>query len=105
MLVAENTYKLVRMLPREELYGLSDQMRRSAVSIASNIAEGQERQSSSEFLKFISYAQGSRAELETQIMLTIRLGFLDFETAEETINLLGEIGRMLNTIKNKIVVK
>ena len=61
----EEIYRLVKMLPQEERFALSDQMRRAAVSIPSNIAEGQERGSTKEFKHFIMIAQGSRAELET----------------------------------------
>ena len=60
-------YRLVKKLPKEELYCLSDQMRRSAISIPSNIAEGKSRTSQKEFSYFLSIAQGSRSELETQI--------------------------------------
>jgi len=65
--LVEEVYSLVKSLPREENYGLSDQMRRAAVSIASNIAEGQERISARDFAKFLFYAKGSKAELETQL--------------------------------------
>ena len=67
-------YRLVKKLPKEELYCLSDQMRRSAISIPSNIAEGKSRTSQKEFSYFLSIAQGSRSELETQIQLGEKIG-------------------------------
>ena len=69
MELAEKVYLLVKALPKEETYALSDQMRRAAVSIPSNIAEGHARQSQKEFLQFLCIARGSRAELETQLLL------------------------------------
>ena len=66
-------YRICKFLPKEENYGLSDQMRRSVVSIASNIAEGQARDSKKDFIRFLSIAQGSKAELETQIEICRRL--------------------------------
>ena len=62
-------YKLVKLLPKEEMYGLSDQMRRAVVSIPSNIAEGYTRKSTNEYLNFLSIANGSRTELETQLLI------------------------------------
>ena len=105
MLVAEQVYKLVRLLPLEEKYALSDQMRRCAVSIPSNIAEGQERSSSADFVRFIAIAQGSRAELETQLILCERIGYLKKEDIEDVQVLLKEMGRMLNSITIKLTNK
>ena len=65
MEVARQIYILIKKFPHEEIYALSDQMRRCAVSIPSNIAEGQQRNSKNEFIQFIGYAQGSRGELQT----------------------------------------
>ena len=62
-------YRLVKLLPKEELYALSDQMRRAAVSIPSNIAEGQSRYSNKEFIQFLNIAKGSNAELFTQLLI------------------------------------
>ena len=105
MQVAEQIYKLVKLLPPEEKYALADQMRRCAVSIPSNIAEGQERNSSADFVRFISIAQGSRAELETQLKLCDRIGYLGKEDIEECMMLLKEVGRMLNSIVKKLINK
>ena len=69
MELTEEIYRLVKTLPREETYGLSDQMRRAAVSVPSNIAEGHGRNSEKEFIRFLCMAKGSVFELETQILL------------------------------------
>ena len=93
--LVEMVYGLVRLLPPEERYELSSQIRRAAVSIPSNIAEGEGRKSNREFLRFLSIARGSRAELETQLLLAQRLGYLSKEQIAPAITLCNEIGRML----------
>ena len=95
-------YELVRELPKEELFALSAQMRRSAISLPSNIAEGAERDSTKEFIHFINIAQGSRAELETQTLLCESIGYLKREETDKTIELLSEIGRMLSDLKRAL---
>ena len=69
-------YCLVRKLPKEELYALSDQIRRAVVSIPSNIAEGQQRNSKNDFKHFLTIARGSNAEVETQLLICVRLTYL-----------------------------
>ena len=104
MELAEKVYLLVKALPKEETYALSDQMRRAAVSIPSNIAEGHARQSQKEFLQFLCIARGSRAELETQLLLAQRLGYfcaVPQELLESTMNLLDEISKMLFSLTGK----
>ena len=71
-----NVYSLTTRFPKEELYGLTSQIRRSAVSIPSNIAEGAARHSRKEFIQFLHIASGSVAELETQLLLAPRMGFI-----------------------------
>ncbi len=102
--LAAEIYQLVKRLPKEELYGLSDQMRRAAVSIPSNIAEGQARQSSKSFYHFLSIAQGSKSELETQILLCLRLKYVKKEEVAVAIQLCEEIGKMIHTIQGKLVI-
>lgn len=104
MELAEKVYLLVKALPKEETYALSDQMRRAAVSIPSNIAEGHARQSQKEFLQFLCIARGSRAELETQLLLARRLGYFNkvsSELYETTMSLLDEISKMLFSLTSK----
>jgi len=101
MALAKSVYRVVKYLPREETYGLSDQMRRTAVSIPSNIAEGQARQTKKEFLQFLWIARGSSAELETQLQLAIDLGYLDGVPEEQMktlFQLSDEVSRMLYTL-------
>src|SRR3989440_6968103 len=74
--LAKAIYQLTSRFPSEEKFGLVAQMRRAAVSIPSNIAEGQARHTTGEFIQFISHAEGSTAELETQLILTVELGFI-----------------------------
>ena len=95
-------YKLVKKLPKEELYSLSDQMRRAAVSIPSNIAEGRNRSSSKDFLRFLYMARGSTAEIETQLYICVKLQYLKENDIEIALNLCGEIGKMLNAMIAKI---
>ena len=100
--LCEEIYRLVKMLPKEETYALSDQMRRSAVSIPSNIAEGQDRNSNREFSNFLYIARGSRAELETQLTICQKVGYLTNDDTAKAANLLREIGKMLTTLIIKL---
>jgi four helix bundle protein len=86
-------YKLTERFPKEEIYGLTSQMRRAAVSIPSNIAEGAARGSKAEFRKFLAIAQGSISELETQIIISSNLGFCT--PHENFLSDLDEISRMI----------
>jgi len=91
-------YKVVKKLPKEELYSLSDQMRRSAVSIPSNIAEGQARGYKKDFAWFLSIAQGSKAELETQLLLAVKVGYLSDINIKKAMGLLDETGKLLTAM-------
>jgi four helix bundle protein len=100
--LAKATYRLTAKFPGEEKFGLVAQMRRAAVSIPSNIAEGQARHTTGEFVQFISHAEGSTAELETQVVLSIELGFADSKGAKAAFILLDDIRRMLNGLRRKL---
>jgi four helix bundle protein len=100
--LVERVYRMTKVFPRDEVYGLSSQLRRAAVSIPSNIAEGQARKSTAEFLNFLSIAQGSRAEVETQTLIAHRLGYVTENQITEIMSLLEEISRMLNTLRAKL---
>ena len=96
--LVEEVYKLVKLLPDDEIYGLSSQMRRSAVSIPSNIAEGQKRKSVKDFANFLSYAKGSCAELQTQLLICVRLEYFSENDANKLIDLTVEIDKMLEKL-------
>ena len=100
-LVAE-VYRIARLLPKEELYVLSNQMRRAAVSIPSNIAEGQARNSTREFINFLSIARGSNAELQTQCLICKMLSYIPEAELQKTLSLSDEVGKMLHTLINKL---
>jgi four helix bundle protein len=88
-------YRATSSLPMEEKFGLTSQIRRAAVSIPANIAEGAARQSPKEFAHFLSTAQGSASELETELLIAHRLGYLDVESYGEMRSTLDSIGRMI----------
>jgi four helix bundle protein len=91
-------YRLTQGFPREEAYGLCAQLRRSAVSIPSNIAEGQARLSTGEFRQFLGIARGSNAELQTQLEIARELGYSDVKMIAEAEGLSIEVGKMINAI-------
>ena len=93
-------YKLVQELPKSEQYALSDQIRRAAVSIPSNIAEGKSRNSIKEYKHFIGIAKGSVAELETQLLICERIGYFNKEELSNTLGLLDEVSKMLTKLNN-----
>lgn len=99
--LVSGVYLLTRTFPREELYGLTSQMRRSAISIPSNIAEGKKRRTRKDFLQFLRIADGSAAELETQLLLAERLSY---GRNSNLCALLCEIQKMLSVIIKKLEV-
>ena len=100
--LAAEVYRIVKLLPKEELYALSDQMRRAAVSVPSNIAEGQARNSTKEFINFLSMAKGSNAELQTQCLICERLSYIPEEELQKALSLSDEVGKMLNALISKL---
>jgi len=94
--LAEETYHVTRDFPVEERFGLTSQLRRAAVSIPSNIAEGHERGSTSDYVRYLHIAKGSLAEAETQILLATRLRFLTGKTTGSWLTGASEVGRLLN---------
>lgn len=102
MLLAKTIYKQTAEFPSEEKFGLISQMRRAAVSVPSNIAEGQARNTTGEFVLFISHAEGSLAELDTQLALSIELGFLSPEKSKSCVALIEELRRMLNGLRRAV---
>jgi four helix bundle protein len=103
--LAKLVYGLTRSFPSEEKFGIVAQMRRAVVSIPSNIAEGQARHTTGEFIQFISHAEGSVAELDTQLILSIELKFCSSSAADPAFALIGEIRRMLNALRRKLAAR
>ena len=95
-------YKASRAFPKEEYYGPRSQLRRAAVSIPSNIAEGQGRMSRGEFVQFLGHAKGSLAEVETQVEIAKELQFISPEDHKLIIDLASEVGRTLNGLINSM---
>ena len=95
-------YQLVKTLPKDEIFVLSSQMRRAAISIPSNIAEGQSRKSTKEFQRFLSIAKGSNSELETQLMICVRIGYLSNNVVEPLLSLTEEIAKMLFSLSKTL---
>ena len=93
--LVDEVYRLVRLLPKEEMFALSDQLRRSAISVPSNIAEGHGRHSRREFTQFLSIARGSVFELETQLTIGIRQTYFTEVQAQTALGLCQEIGKIL----------
>ncbi|MHB8216431.1 MAG: four helix bundle protein [Candidatus Sulfotelmatobacter sp.] len=95
-------YRATRSFPREETYGLTSQLRRSAVSVASNIAEGQGRISKPEFRQFLGMARGSSVEMETQIVIAGSLGYISHEIADRLAAKSGEVSRLLHGLMQSL---
>lgn len=102
MELAKAVYEATRPFPKEEMYGLTAQIRRAAVSIPSNIAEGQGRLSKKEFRQFLGIARGSLMEVETQIILARDMNYLSEGKAEKLLLRASEVGRMLNGLINSL---
>ena len=100
--VTKLVYALTKSFPTDEKFGLISQKRRAAVSSPSNIAEGQARHTSGEFIQFISHAEGSVAELDTQLHLAVELGFATEQQVATCCELIGELRRMLNGLRRKL---
>ena len=96
MILVREIYLATQVFPREEMYGLKSQLRRAAVSVPSNIAEGQVRYSRREFHHFLNNARGSLAEVETQITLANHLGHLGQKETDFLLDKAAELGRILN---------
>src|SRR5947207_1608053 len=103
--LAKLLYGLTRSFPSEEKFGIIAQMRRAAVSVPSNIAEGQARHTTGEFIQFLSHAEGSVAELDTQLILSIELKFCSGAGAAPAFELIGELRRMLNVLRRKLAAR
>ena len=102
MRLAKRIYQITQRFPSEERFGLTNQLRRAAVSVPSNLAEGHARFGPGEFSRFLSITMGSVAELETQILLSNDLGYINSEIKQELMNELDAVGRMLRGLAKSI---
>jgi len=98
MAIAESVYRLTRPFPKDEVYGMTSQIRRSAVSIAANIAEGHGRENSGMFVQYLRMAQGSLKELETHLMLTMRIDLAQEKDVGPLLKRCDELGKMLRSL-------
>lgn len=98
MCLAEDCYKLTKSFPKEEMYGMTSQIRRSAVSVAANIAEGHGRESTGSFIQFLRHAQGSLKELETHLLLSERVSLVVAGGARPALERCDTIGKMLRSL-------
>ena len=98
----EAVYRASNCFPKEETFGLKSQLRRAAVSVPSNVAEGQSRRGSREFVRYIGIALGSLNEAETQILIAARLDYISKEDLAGRLDSADEVGRLLNGLSNAI---
>ncbi|UVK52226.1 four helix bundle protein [Mesorhizobium sp. AR02] len=105
MTLAEDCYRFTKEFPRDEIYGMTSQMRRSAVSIAANIAEGYGRENRGSFIQFLRMAQGSLKELETHVLLACRVGLLRKDNEIELLLRWEEIGKMMRSLIRTVQAK
>lgn len=97
--LAAVTYEISRLLPKSELFGLVSQMRRAAVSVAANVAEGHGRRATNDFARFVAIARGSLMELHTHMVLTERIGYVDSVPLRPAFHAIAEVGRMLSGLE------
>jgi four helix bundle protein len=103
--LVERVYELTRRFPRQEIYGLTGQLRRAAVSIPSNIAEGHSRHHGREYLHYLAVAQGSLAELETQLEISRRLQYASPAVVENILGLSTSLGKQLRALRIALAKK
>ncbi len=100
--IVKDVYTLTREFPKEEIYGLTAQMRRSAISIPSNIAEGFKRSFPKEYKQFLHISLGSAAELETQLVIAKELGFISDDGLKDISEKLDHVSKMMSSLLRKI---
>jgi four helix bundle protein len=105
MALAKQIYAMTRAFPADERFGLTAQMRRAVVSIPSNIAEGQARHGRREFVQFLSHAEGSLAELDTQLTLAVELGYCQPSDAGGSVATVAELQKMMASLRAKLAAR
>jgi four helix bundle protein len=103
--LVKDIYHLTSCFPPDERFGLVSQLRRAAVSVPSNIAEGQSRHTSGEFVQFLSHAEGSLAELETQLLIAVDLDYCGKKEANQALAQIDELLRILNSLRQKLATR
>lgn len=98
-------YNFTKNFPSSEIYGITNQIRRSAISIPSNIAEGQSKWSTKEFLRHLSMSNGSLSELETQLIISNRLNYIEESELNRILSLTEEIGKMIHGLRKSLTKK
>jgi four helix bundle protein len=96
-------YKTSKLFPREEIYGLTSQIRRAAISVPANIAEGYYRSSRKDYAHFLSIAKGSLMETETLLQVACRLGYVKGEAASQILQHIEETSKMLTSLRSKLL--
>ncbi|HWQ35688.1 MAG TPA: four helix bundle protein [Blastocatellia bacterium] len=102
IVLVRQIYELTSTFPQEEKFGLTSQMRRAAVSVPSNIAGGQARHTTGSFVQFLSVAEGSLAEPDTQLVIALELGHCSGKTAENSFALIVELRRMISSLRIRL---
>ncbi len=105
MELVEEIYRISSLLPKEETFSLVSQIRRAAVSVPSNIAEGNSRNSTKEYINFLGIARGSNSEVYTQLLICVKLGYVSEEHTQKAITLSEEISKMINAMIIKLLNK
>ena len=105
MTLAETCYRLTQRFPKEEVYGITSQIRRSAVSIPANIAEGYGRENRGELIQFLRIAQGSLKELETHLLLTVRVGLANSDAVDQVLVECEKQGKQLHALIRSLQAK
>jgi len=103
--LVHRVYDVTREFPKTEIFGLTSQIRRAAVSVPSNVAEGHARGGTREFLHFLTISLGSLAELETQLVIAHRLEYVDNEAADHVLHMCDQVGRMLRALQKSLKAK
>ena len=100
--LAETCYRLSKSFPREEMFRMTSQLRRAAVSVPANIAEGSGRGSRKEYMRFLGIAQGSLKELETHLLLAVRVGLSPEASIQPMLQQAESVGKMLRSLRRKL---
>jgi four helix bundle protein len=100
--LVERIYRASGAFPREEIYGLTSQIRRAAVSVPSNVAEGNGRNTTRDYVHFLGMAYGSAKEVETQVLIAERLHYIDSSRSDELVNATTEVARLISGLLNAL---